>query len=289
MGRKAFTLLEVLLAITILATLMAFTAQSIIRSSRDKVRLQGEIDRDSKLTNALRLVERDINMAFHQRQFITEVEKAVKAESRKQNPQPPNPNPNPPMDPDPSKKAGNPQQNSMADFEPKEYPQLTQFLGTENSLHFTSLSHVRTLKDSPESDQQEVGYYLEPCEKKEDKSGSQCLWRRTNPYIDEDISKGGHPVLLLPGVKELKFRYYSNEKLDWVSAWRTDRGGDDATRDKFPLAVEITLSILEKDKESSVATVVPILFPNNKDKKDNAAAATPGQPPAPNPGGPPSQ
>lgn len=283
-SRSGFTLLEVLIAITLLATLMAFTAQSVLRSSRDKVKLQGEIDRDSRLTNALRTMERDINMAFHHRQIVTEVEKEVKKANQAQGQgqgqgqgtgnttgattgatagatgattgqQPGNPNGNQGFD----------------DFEVHEYPQLTQFMGTEKSIHFTSLSHVRTQKDSPESDQQEVGYYLESCDAKNEGDATQCLWRRASAYIDENVDKGGGSVLLLAGVKDLKFRFYGEEKLDWVSAWRTDQGGDDATKDKFPLAVEVTLSVTEKGKESSVSTVVPILFPNNIPKKQEGA------------------
>jgi prepilin-type N-terminal cleavage/methylation domain-containing protein len=260
MNRRGFTLLEVLLAITFLATLMAFTAQSVIRSSRLKTTLQEEIDRDSKLTNALNLMERDINLAFHYRSMEAEVEKEIKQGSAS-----PTPTPNGSVTPPPTPGGQSQSATPGFNFEPKQYVQLTQFIGAESSLHFTSLSHVRTIKDSPESDQQEVGYYLEGCDKAEgdDSDTGQCLWRRSTPYIDEDVTEGGGSTLLLSGVKELRFRYYGEDKLDWVSSWRTDQGGDDATKDKFPLAVEVTLSIVEKGKESSVSTVVPILFPNN--------------------------
>ncbi len=290
---KGFTFLEILIAITILATLMAFTSQSVIRSSRDKVRLQGEIDRDSRLTNALRIIERDVNLAFHHRQLSSEIEKDVKKTAGQQGqgqppttpggapPTPPtNPNPGQPQQPNQS-------QGGILDFEAREYPQLTQFIATENKINFTSLSHVRTNKDSQESDQQEVGYYLEACDKEEngESIATQCLWRRSTPYIDEDVTKGGGNVLLLSGVKELKFRYYGDDKLDWVSAWRTDEGGDEATKDKFPLAVEVTLSVVEKDKESSVSTVIPILFPNNIKKEETQTGIpnpNPNQPQQPN-------
>jgi prepilin-type N-terminal cleavage/methylation domain-containing protein len=287
--RAGFTLLEVLLAITILATLMAFTTQSVLRSSRDKVKLQGEIDRDSRLTNALRTMERDINMAFHHRQIITEVEKEVK-KSNQQQAQTGNTTGATTAGAtgtttgatgvtQPGQQPGNPQGNqAFDDFEVHEYPQLTQFMGTEKSVHFTSLSHVRTQKDSPESDQQEVGYYLDSCDAKNEGDPGQCLWRRASAYIDENVDKGGGSVLLLSGVKDLKFRYYGEEKLDWVSAWRTDQGGDEATKDIFPLAVEVTLSVIEKGKESSVSTVVPIMFPNNINKKQQGAQLPGGVP-----------
>jgi len=274
MNRRGFTLLEILIAITILATLMAFTAQTVIRSSRDKARLQREIDRDARLTNGLRILERDINMAFHYRNFHSEIEKEVKKKSQQQTQQGPNSKsgetPAPPSQPG--------QQQQGYDFEPREYPQLTQFIGTESSIHFTSLSHVRTIKDSYESDQQEVGYYLGSCEnvKQEEQESSQCLWRRSTPYIDDDVTKGGGSVLLLSGVEELRFRYYGEDKLDWVSSWRTDRGGDDVTRNHFPLAVEVTISVIDKGKESSVSTVIPILFPNNTPKPETPAPGAPG-------------
>lgn len=275
-NQGGFTLLEILIAITILATIMAFTAQSVIRSSRDKIRLQGEIDRDSKLTNALRLIERDINMAFHHRHTISEIEKDIKKASAQ-------PQPNNPSAPPPSPPPGtNPTTPQPFDFEPREYPQQTKFMGTDTSLNFTSLSHVRTIENSPESDQQEVGYYLESCND-DDGNSTQCLWRRSTAYIDDDITRGGGASLLLTGVKTLKLRYYGPGKLDWVSAWRTDEGGDAATKDKFPLAVEITLVIEEKQKEASLSTVIPILFPNNQEEKPQNSAQ-PQQPPPPGTG-----
>ncbi|MGE3974503.1 MAG: type II secretion system protein GspJ [Bdellovibrionales bacterium] len=300
-----FTLLEVLIAITILAGLAALTSQSIIKSSKDKARLQKEIDRDSKLQNAVRLIERDINLAFHYRDLNEEIEKAVKLKSQKGNTATgagvgnPGAPPAPPTDPDdpsgqgktPGGATGTP--NVPLDFEPKKYEQLTQFLGTDQSMHFTTLSHIRLMQDSPESEQSEVGYYLEVCKPRNSDKEAMCLWRRSSPYIDKEVDKGGASTVLLENVKTFKLKYFGEDKLDWVSTWKSTQGMDEAATDKFPLAVELTLTAEDQGKESTLSAIIPIHFPNNKPKEEvdplagatTGGAGATGAPPPPDRGG----
>ena len=69
-----FTLIEVLIAMMILATLSVLTAQSISRSIRDKARIQNNIDNASSLEIAFKIIERDIQMTFNFRDVQYEVE-----------------------------------------------------------------------------------------------------------------------------------------------------------------------------------------------------------------------
>ena len=272
-ARGGFTLLEVVIAVTILAILTALTAQTIQRSLQMKKKIQTDIDRESQVRNAMRLIEKDINSAFNYRDLNYEMQEDIK----KQQAQAGQPAGAPPPVVDP---------NAPGSAPPKK---LTHFLGGENQLDFTSLNHVRMMKDAQESDQEEVGYFLESCKSRlDDKITTQCLKRRTSPLIDDDVSKGGASITLLEYVTQFKLRYLGKGKDEWTSTWRTDEKGDEVTKDKFPQAVEVTLvtnTPVGKDqqgKDYGLTSVFAIQFPNNKPEKKNDQAqgqpAQPGQP-----------
>jgi hypothetical protein len=121
----------------------------------------------------------------------------------------------------------------------------------------------------------EVGYHLKTCKSlhEEKSGGSQCLWRRSSPYVDLDVTKGGDEVVLLENLTEFKLRYIGKGKQDWVTDWKTDESGDGATKGKFPTAVEVSVTI-EKDegkgkKKYSMQLVIPVHFPNNPEETSN--------------------
>jgi len=96
-----------------------------------------------------------------------------------------------------------------------------------DSLHFTSLSHIRWVKDSKESELCEIGYYLE----KDEETG--FLFRREDWNVDGTIEEGGRPLELAEGVDGLNFRYYDGE--EWVDEW------DSRIKKGLPKAIEVVL------------------------------------------------
>ncbi len=250
---KGFTLIEVIIAVMILATISALTAGSISNALRDKKRIQNNVDRLSTIRSAYKVVERDIQMAFHFRdineEVLREVEKARKKKKKKGAQQPGDPT------------------DTVEELE-----NLTKFIGEENQIHFTSLNHQRVYSGRSEGDQQEVGYYVADCRTlgKPDES-SKCLWRRASPYIDEKTEEGGQARVLVEKVTEFKLRYYSSEDDEYVSVWKSDDSGDARTKDKFPDAVEVTLEIeaIQKRKDR-IVSLVPIRFPNNTPKENES-------------------
>jgi hypothetical protein len=148
----------------------------------------------------------------------------------------------------------------------------THFVGNGETLNFVTMNNARTVRDSKSADFAEVGYELKDCKSlKADAGSSKCLWRRSSPLVDLDVTKGGNEIVLLENVTEFKLRYIGKGKQEWVSDWRSDSGGDGVTKNNFPTAVEISLSLTKKekgrDRKYSMQVITPIHFPNNPEEK----------------------
>ena len=72
-NNRAFSLLEVILAITILSTLSLISTQAISRALKARTKIQSEVDDVSSLRDSMRLIKTDINLAFHHRDFEKEI------------------------------------------------------------------------------------------------------------------------------------------------------------------------------------------------------------------------
>ncbi|WP_413613298.1 type II secretion system protein GspJ [Bdellovibrio sp. HCB-110] len=275
-NRRGFTMIEMMITIAILATLTLLTSQSISQAVKAKLKLQDQIDDVSRLRDAVRLIERDINLAYHYRDIEKELEQILK----KKNAPPTQPGQPPATPPAPI-----PNDQANRREVPRRDPE-THFVGAGDSLNFVTMNNARTVRNSQQADFIEIGYSLKDCKNlRDDKGSSKCLWRRSTPFVDLDVTKGGDEIVLLENVSEFKLRYMGKGKQDWVTDWRTDAGGDGATKGKFPQAVEVSLTIEKKvkakSKKYSVQVIVPIHFPNNPEEGANAQSSWPQeQPPA---------
>lgn len=268
MNSRGFTLIEVIIAVVILTFLTLFTSESIRNAVSSKKKIIRDIDRFAEVRDALRVMERDINMAFNYRDINIDLynEAQKEREKRKQEAKKKQPNPDG-TTPDPDNNT------EEKPFVPKEQKILTQFRGSSNELHFSTRSYVRMAKDEQASDQAEVGYSLKTCKSRVDpKKQSQCLWRRIAKYVDDDIEKGGDEVALLENVQAFEMRYLGPDKDDWASEWKSGEGGDDVTKGKFPYAVEITIETQNKEdplsKSTRMTMVASLRNPNNPIKKE---------------------
>jgi len=273
-----FTLLEIVIAVSIMAFVSIFTARMIQQGLQARSKIQGQIDRSGTLHSALQLMTRDIEMAFNYRDFNVELYNEAQKQRRKRQAKPPPPgtppgtpgSPPPPPPPPPPGGVTPTDNDALAkEFPYKENKVYTRFLGDEEKLNFTSLNNFRAARNIKQSDQAEIGYYLENCNSRIKKdSSSRCLWRRTASIIDDDVSEGGKAQVLIENVKELKFRYIGQGSDDeWVNTWKSDGSLND--RDgRFPTAVEISLTIYDRrtdpPKEIAMTVVAALRFPNNK-------------------------
>lgn len=247
-----FTLLEVIIAIAIFAVLSAYVAQAIQNGIKSKNRVQTQIDSVSRMRDALRLMEKDLNLAYHYLDWEKELQGIVK-QGLQNNPQQ--------------------QQQQQASSEVQRLDPTTHFVGDDKSIHFVTMNNARFQDDRKMADFVEVGYELKSCQSVDGKSSSQCLWRRQSGPVDIDVTKGGDQMVLLENVTELKFRFLGEAKTDWLNAW--DSTGktqqDESMKNSYPLAVEVSLTTQKPDKgkKYSMQIVANIHFPNNRKPTQN--------------------
>ena len=272
-SNRGFTLIEVIIALVILSFLSLFTAESIQRELKMKTKVQGDIDKNSTLRDALRIIERDLNMAYNYHDVYIDLYNQAQDERKKRSQakaaKPPASGPTPATPAAPVDSTG---------FEHKVEKVYTQFIGENEKLDFTSLSNVRMMEESPISQQAEIGYQLKPCRRRSDQEqSSNCLWRRIANFLHEDITKDGQETVLLENVTEFKMRYLGpGKEEEWATMWISNDRGDGATKGKFPYAVEVTLAIKDtsgksKDKELRMTMVAAIRNPNNKKEESKNA------------------
>ncbi len=279
-SQSGMTLMEVMIATAILAVIAAYTAETVQRAVKSKIKVEGDIDRKSTVRDALRIIERDVNLAFHYRDIgvqLYNISEKERLERLKKGPTPSDPKKtDPPQPVDPPPPPPSPTEPAKP-FKPKKQKIFTHFMGEENRMDFTTLNYARIREDDRSSDQAEIGYFLRDCRNRYDKKkSSQCLWRRIDPLIDDDVTKGGTETVLLEHVLRFELRYLGpGKEEDWTKQWKTNKGGDANSENNFPYAVEITLEYHNKtnpsEKPVSMTLVAAVRFPNNPTKEEKNA------------------
>lgn len=263
--QSGFTLLELIIVLSILSFLTINIAINLRNAFRARTKIQSQLESMSRVRDALRIIERDLNLAFHYRDLEEEIRTAVKKSTQPQQiggvPPPP-----PPF--------GVPATQQPTD--PKEAERLqnrvnpvTHFIGKDTELYFPTLNSNRLEANLQQADFIKVGYFIKSCQPPGREKGSECLFRKQSPFVEGDLEKGGEDVFLLADVTEFELRYFGRGKQDWNKDWNS-KTGDAVTKDAFPQAVEITLtteSEFEGNKRKvSMQIVAGIHFTNNTDR-----------------------
>ena len=273
-SKKAFTLIEVILAISILATMTVLVATSLGNALKARTKIQAEVQDVSGLRDAIKIMRADLYQAYNHYDFEKEIIDTAKKPTPGQPVRPGNPITDGPWN------TGN---LATARENRREDPK-TDFVGETEQVNFVTLNNGRFLANDIQADFVEVGYALKGCKNLTKDTSSQCLFRRVQKILDADVTKGGTESVLLENVKEFKLRYTGDSKKDWQKEWKTVGGQDDSVKGIFPDAVEITLAIERelngKKREYSLQYVVPLHFPNNPAKK-TGSPGSPGTAPTP--------
>lgn len=285
-SRSGFTLLEMMIVLVIMATLTVFSSQSLQQAIRNKVKIQQQVDDMSQVRDTLKVIERDLNLAFHYTDLEMEFRESIKKKRVELSKAPAPAAPGTPPKPPPTVYNPNDPNDPLNQKSETRVDPTTHFVGRDDEMFFATLNSGRISESEQMADFIKVGYALESCKipGKPDTGGS-CLVRKTSNIVEGDISRVENGVALLTEVTEFKLRYLGKGKQDWVNDWNSLQG-DAVTKNRFPDAVEVSLAVEkgpgDKKKKISMQIIVPIRFPNNE-RQDQADAEAKRQ--TQNPGG----
>jgi prepilin-type N-terminal cleavage/methylation domain-containing protein len=276
-NNRGFSLLEILIVTAIMGAIAVIASQAIRGGLQTKKKLDARLRTESMVFDGLRLMATDIEKAFHYQYALYEIDKNSLAAQQ------PDDDGNPPP------------QTGQINNAPVVPPpiRLTHFIGKESFMHFTTLNHYRTTANAQESNQIEVGYFVDSCKSRSKGTSSKCLWRRSSIIVDNDVTRGGDATPLIENVTEFKLEYLSeniNEK-EWKREWMTDNNGSGTMQNMFPSLVKITLEVHDKKNKEFAkfrqTIIASIRFTNNIDpaKRFQGTGAATAPPTAPPPGG----
>lgn len=115
---------------------------------------------------------------------------------------------------------------------------IAQNSGDFDRLDFASFSHRRIEKESHESDQAELGYFVV---KDPDNDDKKDLVRREQALIDTDPKRGGVVNVLAEDVELFDLRYLDPLTGQWTDSWDTTQITGQFNR--LPLEVRITIAL----------------------------------------------
>lgn len=130
-------------------------------------------------------------------------------------------------------------------------------IGRDDELHFTSFAHVRTMDRERSSDHAEIAYFVRRG-KNEEGDSVKMLMRREDTTADDRLDKGGIVYKMLPDIEEIEFEYWDPGSVElgtfeeiaqgrWVKDWDTTRR-EQAGR--LPTRVRIRLTLPAPNERS---------------------------------------
>ncbi len=269
---EGFTLLELILAFGILSLMTITIATATRQALRTRQKVQEKVAEMSQVRDALKIIQRDLELAYHARDLEAEVQAEVK---KLKNKNPSNPNSNNPTDPSaPPPVAGiDPNTGAPTTASDKVNPYRknpeTDFIGKESEVYFATKNAPVFLENAPQADFAKVGYQISSCRKPgSNNPSSNCLIRRYSALVEGDITKTDSGTVLVENVTNFKLRYYGAGKQDYVSSW-SSKDVDASMMKKYPESVEITLEIAHGEgnekRTTSMQITAQVRFPNNRE------------------------
>ncbi len=232
-----FTLLEVMVAVALIGVIMSLVWSTTSQSLRTKDRVE---ERDTIFHSsdvALRKVADDIAVAFLTPSSTTTAAAPAAGGTAA-----------PAMTPTPT---------ATTATQPFKTFFIGEDRGDQDSVRFSSLSHIRLVKDSKQSDQCKISYEMVPNPEEPRRFD---LMRREDALLDATTEVTGKAFPLAEGIAQFNVEYYDERKGEWGKEWDTEKGD---WKDKLPVAVRVTLAFPDPDDETktiplSTAVMLPL-------------------------------
>ncbi|MFH1831025.1 MAG: type II secretion system protein GspJ [Pseudomonadota bacterium] len=228
---EGFTLLEVMVSVGILGVIMVLVWSSTAQTIRSKDRVE---ERDLMFHSgqvALKKIADDVEVAF----LATTAAATTTTASAETTAQAP------------------PTANFKTFF-------IGEDRGDQDALKFTSLSHLRLVASSKESDQCRISYEIVP---HPEEPGFFNLVRREQPWLDKTTDVEGRTFALVEKIVKFNVEYYDELKNDWGKEWDTDKLD---WKDRLPMAVRIKIVFADPNDETQEiplsTAVMPAMWKN---------------------------
>ncbi len=218
---RGFTLIEVMVSVGILAVIMVLIWSSTSQSLRSKERVESRDLAFHSGQIALNKLTADLEVAF-----LTKAPTAT-AEA--------------------AEEAGMP--SEFKTF------MIGEDRGDMDALRFTSLSHMRLVKNAKESDQMRIAYEVVP---HPEEIGFYNLVRREQPWLTNTTEVEGRAFTLAEKIKKFDVEFYDSRKNDWGKEWDTEKLD---WKDRLPMAVRITIVFADPDDDTREIPLMTSVMP----------------------------
>jgi general secretion pathway protein J len=220
-ARSGMTLVEVLAAMAVFGMVATVVYSGVAQTIRQKQIVESDLDRYHEIVMGLGRMAREISSAYVSAQAYSNPNRALWV--------------------------------VQTAFHGREE-------GRDSRLDFTSFSHRRLYRDTHESDQNELSYFV--AQSPEDRSRS-ALARREQRRIDDKPEEGGQIQVLIDNVTEFKLTYLDSLTGEWLSTWDASPAGTQPNRMPSQVQISVTVpNIRGKGREQTFGTraYVPIRF-----------------------------
>jgi general secretion pathway protein J len=134
----------------------------------------------------------------------------------------------------------------------------TAFIGTSRRVDFNAFAHRRIVKDSHESDQCEISYFVGPDPKKATQSD---LARREQIIIDDLPGKGGVSSILIDDVDSFNLKYLDPLTGLWTDTWDSTSAAGQLGRMPLQVQIKIVMKGGPAGDMIRLATKTPVMMP----------------------------
>lgn len=262
---RGFTLVEVMLAMTIVVTITSLVWGTITYSFNSRDHMMRSFDQFQQIRLAVDRMSREFSMAFitihgNRPEHIPDLKDLGNEDRNAANTELANGE-----DPAALKALA----DGKRDAEGRDNYIETAFVGRSDAVHFTSMAHVRTQKNELASDQAEISYFVRTARNRgADGRLIRELVRREDSSLDDDVEDGGVIYTLIDDVEEVKFQYWEQGSEGdeegggrWISDWDSRKS---TFKGKLPSRVKISVVVLAEGTDGkgrrTFTTQAPIVM-----------------------------